>query len=233
MRATVKEIWKNKTNNILPVNTNFNWWQEYENNTEVFDRAFAARFASFTYEPYLDDADNIGELMVAFSNDVKVVFYKNMKKYEELYRVHTIADADLPLSYNYDMKENMNKNTSNQNAMITGQRTDVDNLQVGSQKMADVNKVTAFNNNNENTNTSASSETGSRNDVRQFTKGQETDTSRGTGTEEYTLTRKGNIGVQTGADILRIFNDFWQSPRALFYNTVFDDIAMELLQIGG
>lgn len=266
MNSTVKKMYKNNYSKsvvipMLPTNTGFDWWVEYEANSEVLDRAFSTRFASYNYEPLLDDPEDMDELMVNFKSDVRALFLMNSKKYSELYRIHTVADEDLPISYNYDMTETMDRDTTNQNtitqgarsdtstensANTKGQRTDIDNLEVGNQKQSDVNKVTAFNNNNENTNTSMASEVGSRNDIRQFTEGQQTqtmqdqltfnkgaeiDNSNGSATEDYTLTRKGNIGVQTGADIARIFTDFWNSPKALFYNTIFDDICMMYLNL--
>lgn len=77
---------------------------------------------------------------------------------------------------------------------------------------------------------------------RQDTKGQRQDTS-GSRTDttlqhvdthendEWTLTRKGNIGVQTAGDILRIHTEFWTETYK-FMNMIFDDIAKELLMIG-
>lgn len=214
---------------LLPTNTNYQWWEEYENNAAVFDMVFTRLYANFSYFNIFDE--NETSTLAWFNSEVRGLFDKNHKKYEELFRLHVISNNDLPLSYNYDMKEIMARETSDQAATITGQRTDVDNLQVGNQKLSDVNKVTAFNSNNENTNNTSSSETGSRNDVRQFTKGQETDTSQGSSAENYTLTRKGNIGVQTGADIARIFMNLWQDDRAVFYNTIFADICKDLLTL--
>lgn len=223
------DLYKALTPNVhlLPVNTNYIWWSEYEENAAVFDRAFARMYANFSFNPLFNDDP---EADVSFFNmDVLALFAKNAKKYEELYRLHVIQDSDLPLSYNYDMKEIMARQTSDQGAITSGQRTDVDNLQVGNQKNTEVNKVTAFNSASENTSDSTASEIGTRNDIRQFTKGQETDTSQSAGTENYTLTRKGNIGVQTGADIARIFMNLWTDERAVFYNTIFADICKELL----
>lgn len=77
---------------------------------------------------------------------------------------------------------------------------------------------------------------------RQDTKGQRQDTT-GSRTDttlqhvdthendEWTLTRKGNIGVQTAGDILRIHTEFWNETFK-FMNMIFDDIAKELLMIG-
>lgn len=50
------------------------------------------------------------------------------------------------------------------------------------------------------------------------------------GKEVYELRRKGNIGVQTATDVIRIHCDFWIN-RFNFYNLVFDEINAELLNL--
>ena len=50
------------------------------------------------------------------------------------------------------------------------------------------------------------------------------------GTEGHTLTRKGNIGTQTGADIAMKHQELWTAFS--FYKIIFDDIANEFLTIG-
>lgn len=49
--------------------------------------------------------------------------------------------------------------------------------------------------------------------------------------DEWTLTRKGNIGVQTAGDILRIHSTYW-SEQYKFIQLIFDDIAKQILMIG-
>ena len=62
-----------------------------------------------------------------------------------------------------------------------------------------------------------------------FTKGQQTDSLSNNSTESYELTRKGNIGVQTGADMLRKHDSFWTPYE--FYTMIFKDICKELLLV--
>ena len=62
-----------------------------------------------------------------------------------------------------------------------------------------------------------------------FTKGQQTDSHSNNSTESYELTRKGNIGVQTGADMLKKHDSFWNSYE--FYTMIFKDICKELLLV--
>ena len=62
-----------------------------------------------------------------------------------------------------------------------------------------------------------------------FTKGQQTDSHSNNSTESYELTRKGNISVQTGADMLRKHDSFWTPYE--FYTMIFKDICKELLLV--
>lgn len=49
--------------------------------------------------------------------------------------------------------------------------------------------------------------------------------------DEWTLTRKGNIGVQTAGDILRIHTEFW-TEHYKFMSLIFEDICKALLLVG-
>lgn len=213
-------------------NANYDFWIPYINNQQQMDNMFARTYANFEYfNPLLDGDESEHDVLQSFRTDISNYLFLHQKRFEEMFRIQGLADAELPMTYNYDMTENMNKSTADQSAVITGQRTDVNNVEIGNQKQSNVNKVTAFNSNDENTRDTQSSEIGSRNDVTQFTKGQETDTTRGTGSEVYTLTRKGNIGVQTGADILMGFDK--AMPVFDFYSKIFAEICENFLLIGG
>lgn len=228
---TILQMYKSLTpeQTMLPTNTNYEWWDEYETSPGAFDREFTKMFAGYKYEDIFGELDT--DLYTNWLLDVSALFAKNNKKYSEFYRIHTVTDQDMPLAYNYDMTERMDKDTTDQSAMKNGQRTDINNYTQGSQTTEDVNKVTGWNSNDENTNTSLKTGTGSRNDISQFTQGAQESTSNSQGTEDYTLTRKGNIGVQTAADIARIFLNFWDDPRTNLYQVIFMDICRELLRI--
>lgn len=62
-----------------------------------------------------------------------------------------------------------------------------------------------------------------------FTKGSQTNTTTGSGTSEHTLTRRGNIGIQTTSDIIEKHIGLWKSFS--FYKIVFDDLANEFLRV--
>ena len=61
------------------------------------------------------------------------------------------------------------------------------------------------------------------------TRGEREDTHKHEGTDSYEFHRKGNIGVQTQAEVMQKHIDFWKGFS--FYKLVFDDICSELLLI--
>ena len=231
---TVKEIYnyfKLHTNLYMLSGANFSFWQMYKDNHSDFDRIFARTYANFQYFDPLEDDDQISTVATHFIEDVENYLLINKKRFEEMFRIQGLTDTELPMTYNYDMTEVMDKTNNSESAVTTGQRSDIVNNQTGQQNFSNVNKVTAFNASNENTKDSNTSSAGSRQDINQFTKGQETDTSQGASTENYTLTRKGNIGVHTGADILMGFDK--AMPVFDFYSKIFSELCEHLLLIGG
>ena len=206
------------------------WWAEYKNSYEIFDWQFKQQFSSFVFFDQ-DPEDTDAEVMEKFGMTIFSWLAMNDKRYSELYRIHVIPDDDAyALTNNYDMHETYSGTNAAQGASITGQRTDVTIDEIGSQNSANLNKVTGWNSGSENTRDSATSAVGSREDTHQFTKGQETDTSRTQGQDAHTMRRWGNIGVQSVQDMLTKQTNFWQLFN--FYKIVFDDICKNFLLIG-
>ena len=242
---TVKTLYKyvkDNESNLLPdmsevTAEGFEWWQDlyssdsYEAIDELFARLYLTyifydRFGIDFVEDYTD-----AEALESFHRAVIELFFKNKKKYAELYRVETIPDNEAyALTNNYDIHETYSGTNATQGSAITGQRTDVNVDNIGSQNSAGLNKVTGFNSSDENINTSDTNALGSRQDTHQFTKGQEEDTSRIQGQDSHTLRRYGNAGVMTVDDIIKKFKEQWL-PWS-FLQIVFDDICREYLLIG-
>lgn len=233
----VKEI----DSNLLPDLTEttaegFEWWQEIynEDTYNAVDQLFARLYLHYIFydagieftEDYTDE-----EALISFQNAVVQLFFKNQKKYIELYRIDSIPDDEAyALTNNYDLHESYSGNDATQGAVTTGQRTDVNYNNIGSQNSAGLNKVTGWNSGDENTRDSNEGAIGSRQDTHQFTKGQETDTNRTQGQQSHTLRRYGNIGVMTIQDMLEKQKNVWL-PWS-FLQIVFDDICSEYLLIG-
>ena len=206
------------------------WWSEYKENFEMFDLQFKQQFKTFVFfDQDPDDTDE--EIMENWGATIYSWLAMNDKRYSELYRIHVIPDDEAyALTNNYDLHETYSGTSTGASSTITGQRTDVTYDNIGSQNASNVNKVTGYNSSAENTNDSSDSQTGSREDTHQFTKGQEQDTARSQGTDGHTLRRYGNIGVMTIEDMLQKHDNFWQLFN--FYKIVFDDICKNFLLIG-
>lgn len=233
-KYNVGELYKNSKDNAVPLLSSFNasFWQHYLTNYDRFDNMFARMYYSFVYfNRLLDDDVDVDDARVQFSDDVYNILLKNEKRYEELFRIHVIEDNDsYSITNNYNKFENYSGNNNNQSSVITGQRTDVSINNVGEHSVADLNKVTGWNSNVENTRDSSNNVIGSVNENRQFTKGQEQDTSRSAEQESHVLRAYGNVGVSADEVIKKHYN-FWMLFN--FYQIVFDDINNELLMIGG
>ena len=122
---------------------------------------------------------------------------------------------------------------------------------IGEQSNSEIKKVSPYDSNKFNNESGTDSNFGTRSDTGNtttnehtdtgntttnehtdnltFTKGQQTDSHSNSSTESYELIRKGNIGVQTGADMLKKHNSFWTSYE--FYTMIFKDICKELLLV--
>ena len=234
----VKEIDSNLLPDLSEISEEgFEWWQDLytSGSYQAIDELFARLYYSFLFydpvgldlsEDYTDE-----EALQSFYQAVLELFFKNKKKYTELYRIETIPDDEAyALTNNYDLHETFSGNDATQGAVISGQRTDVTYDNIGSQSSAGQNNVTGWNSNSENEQDANTGTIGSRNDTHQFTKGQETDTNRTQGQQSHTLRRFGNIGVMTIQDMLEKQKNVWL-PWS-FLQIVFDDICSEYLLIG-
>ena len=240
---------------LLPTGTDFDFWEEtYGANTAVYDREFARRFTTFEYFDFLD-ADTIAEARENFHADVLSILTFNQKRYAEMYRVFLVEDADDPITYNYDMVETTGAQHTETEYGATsetkGEETftkGIETFTKGSQSntvgaittthsVAPYNVQTLTAESSDGT-TQQSNTEGQRED----TEGQRIDTNAArtdtalahtdqTDTDEWTLTRRGNIGTQTAADILRLHTSYW-TEQYKFMELIFNDIAKQLLMCG-
>lgn len=212
---------------LLPTGTDFDFWEEtYGANTAVYDREFARRFTTFEYFDFME-ADTVAEARENFHADILSILTFNQKRYAEMYRVFLVEDADDPITYNYDMVETTG---AQHTSSVKGEQQNTTGAQentTGSQ--TDTHNVAPY---NTSTLTAESSDVaGSRTDnlgQRQDTEGARTDTFD---SNEWTLSRRGNIGTQTAADILNLHTRYW-AEQYKFMQLIFDDIAKQLLMCG-
>lgn len=254
---------------LFPTSTNLTFWDAlYPTNKAAIDREFARRFAHFKYFDFLE-AETVSDSVTNFKADVLSILTFNQKRYAEMYRVFLVADADDPITYNYDMTETTGAQhsetnygatsatkgqetftkgsetfTKGQETFTQGQQENTDGAVTNTHKVAPMNSTTPIAESADEK-TAQTITNGQRQDTysqRQDTNGQREDVS-GSRTDttmahkdeydsrEWTLTRRGNIGVQTAGDILRIHTQYWTEIYK-FMQLIFDDIAKQLLLVG-
>ena len=256
-KFNIMELYKElqPSGKLFPVSTNLDFWDDlYPENSAVIDREFARRFARFIYFDVFG-SENITEAINNFKADVLSVLSMNQKRYAEMYRVFLVPDEDDPITYNYDMTETTGAQkqtntyggtsfTKGQEQFTKGSQDITKGQQVNTDgAVTNTHSVTPFDSNTpvtESTDdrTAQTITDGQRIDTdgqRIDTYGQRTDTTlQHTDTidnDEWTLTRKGNIGTQTAADILRLHTAYWTETYK-FMQLIFDDICKACLLVG-
>lgn len=240
---------------LLPVDTGFDFWDDiYPDNSAAYDREFTRRYAGFQYYDFLEaeeKADAISDLKA----DVLSILTINQKKYAEMYRIFLLSDEDMPITYNYDMTETTGAQhseveygatsaTKGQETFTKGQ----EEITKGSQQNTEGEVTNSHNVAPYNTN-AAVLESSDVKSSQQFTEGQRVDTdgqridttsartdttlahTDSTDSDEWTLTRRGNIGTQTAADVAESFRRFFDNSFK-FMLMIYEDIAKQLLMIG-
>lgn len=242
---TVKQMYnKCKADNTALLSTfNANFWAPYIANYSHYDSLFRRLYDSFAY--FLQEwGDSVEEVTNDFTADVYNHLLVNEKKYAELFRINVLADENYSLTNNYDMTEVMSRQTGEtigsrtDNEQTTlGSRTDTTSATQGQQDSSTENQVTPYDAEEYYDNGRNISRSGERTDTSSSIIGGQTNNTQNiqgsqsnSGSENYTLTRKGNIGVMTATDMLEKHKGFWTLWD--FYGMIFGDICRELLVIG-
>lgn len=211
-KKTVKEMYEVTKIAGTPLLSNFNavFWNDYIEHYTELDRYFARRYCSFRYFAQ-EESDTVEVVTHNFTSSVYEHLLVNKKRYEELYRVQSVNDNDYMLLDNYNVNETVTKEGSGNGSIVSGERED---------KLFNTTKVSPFDSENFYNDTTNDGST---------RKGAETDTTSNAYNETVTSNKKGNIGVQTGADMLGKHTNYWKNFD--FYNLVFSEIAKELLLV--
>ena len=211
-KKTVNEMYEVTKSAGIPLLSNFNavFWADYIEHYTELDRYFARRYCSFRYFAQ-EESDTIEVVTQNFTSSVYEHLLVNKKRYEELYRVQAVNDNDYMLLDNYNVNETVTKEGSGNGSIVSGERED---------KLFNTTKVSPFDSENFYNDTTNDGST---------RKGAETDTTSNAYNETVTSNKKGNIGVQTGADMLGKHTNYWKNFD--FYNLVFSEIAKELLLV--
>lgn len=234
------------------------YWNDYLENFVHYDKLIARRYKSFRYfsqEPVNKFSEltqeHIAEVTDDWLSDCAMWLLANDKKYSELYRINILSSEDYSIIDNYNITETMERETSKNDTDVYGSRVDTteDSLgaredsvsdTIGAREDVSTGTIAGFNSsdfsdaNQNQLNTgeqenSRTLNTGEQENSKTFTKGYQSDSHVGSGTDEYTLTRTGNIGVKTVPQILAENKLFWEKWD--FYMTIFRDINREFLLV--
>lgn len=206
----------------------FDFWEEYIVNHDLLDNWFVRKFKNMHYFCE-NDFTNKTEELEDWLYTIESLLFTNSKKYHELYRIQLLEDSKLSMTENYDMLRTSTTNGNNNGAVTSGQRNDFTNNLFGSQDSTTQNESTAMNSTGLHATDKSINKTGTRNDTSTFTQGQQTTTNSSENSSTTTSHDIGNLGVQTGADILKSYHDAIKKDVFDFYNIVFDDICKALL----
>lgn len=230
MKKTVNDlyVYHHGNDTMLLSGYRADFWDEYRQNHKRYDSLFRRLYKSFRYFDQLPE-EELEEVALRFSDDVYNHLMINDKKYTELYRMYVIPDTEYSITDNYNMKEEMSRQTSDNGLNTYGSREDTNSNTVGSQTNKNTGKSSAYDSNDFFNANEMTDVIGQRSDSSTYHKGNQSDSSSNSGTEQYLLTRKGNIGVQTGTDMLDKHNRLWSTYE--FYAMIFNDICSELLLI--
>jgi len=248
MKISVADLYKySKLQNVpLLGSANYDFWTPYTSGFTNFDRYFRNRFKSWLYFESFADGESAEDMHTDFTETIAAHLAINSKRYSELYRVQILENDAYDIVNNYDLHESHTNtrsesgtNTSGEREDTTadGARTDTGSATNGAQSATTTGKVQGFNSNAfankdfqqvdsaERTDTTSIT-TGAQTST--TTKGEQTDSHSTNGTENITIRRYGNIGVQTPADVIGGHIELWQDLFN-FYKLIFDEIAKEYL----
>ena len=255
MRAKISSLYnqsKTESKPLLGTNT-FDFWQSYINGASVYDRYFKDHFSGFYYFNNFSDTATASEIFDDFTDAVQAFITLNSKRYSELFRVHVLPTSAYDVVNNYDLNETHTRTASGNGSNVSGARedtqtgssvegarTDSGTTNMGAQNTTTTRSIEGFNSsgfsdsNQDVTAATAHTDTtsvskGEQRDSNSSTlnKGEQTDTHTSSETENITIRRYGNIGVQTPADVIGGHIELWDMFN--FYKQVFDEIAKEYL----
>ena len=212
---------------LFPTST-ADFWVIYTTENEAIDRYFDRLYKSYYF---FDQATNAtADVVLAdFKNAIRELFLMNLKKYTELYRVNEVDDDDYSIIDNYDVTESREGSNNKRIIDSFGQRVGTSNFVTGQQTNTETDTVAPYDSEEFNNREQITNVRGQRTDTSANTLNPYTDNHTLNGSDEYTMTKKGNIGVQTQSEVMQKHVDFWKGFS--FYKQLFDDICAEYLLI--
>lgn len=219
-----------KNNKPMLCNTHdVDYWNEYINNTALYDSRFDKLYKGFIY--YWDvDMSTLDIISESFIDSVNEHLSINDKIYSELYKIHVLADDAYSIIDNYNLKETEDI-TGKENGIENNDKyTDDHNMTRGAEKTNTVSKNSPYDNENFYNDTSLNVNTDSRADTVRDIYGAQKKTNTKENTNKRVLERVGNIGIKSTPEIIMEHKKLWTTQA--FYDYIFANIAKELLLVG-
>lgn len=229
---SVNEMYNYAKDNNLKLLSTFDdtFWSDYITKHTDYDLVFNRKYKYFRYfDQDLDTEETIGEITTRFIKDVETHLLMNKKKYEELYRVHILADNDYDFKGNVDYQRTRNMSTTENGTIIQGQRTDSETEVVGEQENTVEQEVSAFNSGGYSPSKKDTENVGEQTNGTTNIKGSETDTTSNTGSVTEGEHVVGKDSDTPMSSLINAHIKLWDKYE--FYGYIFMDIAKELLLI--
>ena len=231
-----------ESNKALLSDLSLPFMAKYTADYATYDRLFLNLYRTFYYYSH---KDTIVDTMTDFIADVKSLLTVNQKKYDELFRLENLDDEVYNILDNYDMTETMERLTANKRTENIGERNDSTNYgEMNNTVTTNTPEITTMRKNDvsafdeesytpreqttETTNNHAIDTVGQTEaHTDSTTQGAQENNITDSGNENYSLHRKGNIGVMTQSDVLLKHLELWDGYT--FYQKIFADVADVLL----
>lgn len=202
----------------------FNFWQEYINDHEAYDRAFCTMFKDFFYFDQ-DGTESVEDIFNRFVQAVEDYLMLNDKKYTSMYYVELMSvNADSILT-DYKIVEEKENENSTEREYESGARTDDTESTSGQRTDVDTDQVMAYNSTTFVDQAKSTSQKGAQTDSLTFDKGAQTDTENVSESGSHTITTSGS--KTNPYENMSKYLEVWDAYS--FYTKVFKDIASNLL----
>ena len=129
MRAKIRDIYTYAKSNNLKLFGNvsaFSFMDEYNSNSVALDYLFNKKFSSFLFLTDFPKSATLATVYTDFTTAINAHLVLNNKRYSELYRVQLLAESAYDIVNNYDLHENVSRETSGSNSLSRGARSDSD-----------------------------------------------------------------------------------------------------------
>lgn len=204
------------------------FWKEYRDNHELYDKLFSQRYKNFRYfDQEVGNEEDLGDITSRFIVDVLAHLTVNRKKYEELLRVNKLSDTDYDLMGNVNYTRLESGQATDNQTIIQGQRQDSSASLQGQRSDTIEEKVSPFESESYKNSNKTESTKGAETDTETITKGEQTDLNSRATQDNTTITVKGKNTAQSNSSIIDEHIKNWKQYE--FYNYIFTSICKDLL----